>query len=222
MSRKECNNCTTKPTLAPFNTVDKPKLANVSASMSSSLRIWIIVYSLKQESMLELCLSIAAYVLLWSQIPYIWLTTSWGSHFNSITSLPNPRANSSPTIIDLYSALLLVKGTVCMAYLRISPYGDLSTIPKPDPLTLDAPFINMVQTSGIVHYTKTASFAARDIILAPKSATKSAKAYDMIAVYGLYLISNSLISTAHLAVWPDNSHLWRTFHKGNVITPDIR
>ena len=112
-----------------------------------------------------------------------------------ISRAPTLLASRSPTIRDSYLALLFdalnPKRNDCSI---ISPVGDSSCIPIPDPCFDDAPSTCNLHFS--VFELELSSFGT-------SSMTKSASTCAFELVRGLYSMSYSLSSIAHFASLPD-------------------
>src|SRR3954468_24279923 len=92
-----------------------------------------------------------------------------------------------------YSAMLLVHGVKSRQrmYRSLSPFGDVSTIPAPAPSAFLEPSKCRLQQW---RYGSFYGYWASS-----QSARKSARAYDLIALRGSYLMLWTPITTAHLA-----------------------
>ncbi|KAJ0949978.1 hypothetical protein HanRHA438_Chr01g0044371 [Helianthus annuus] len=102
----------------------------------------------------------------------------------------------------------------------MSPCGDFSSMPSPVPLTFEDPSVCSIQGSLVSSscWTSNSASFCRSLL---KSATKSASAWDLMAVLGSYLISWALSFTAHLAILPDISGFLRTFLIGKLVLTTI-
>ena len=100
-------------------------------------------------------------------------------------------ANSNPLRRASYLASLLVVW-YCrqVAYLNLSPFGDLNITPIPLAYNVDEP-------STLTTYFRTSSTSSSSLRFGLNFAIKSANTCALIAFLGWYLKSNSLSSMAH-------------------------
>ena len=116
-----------------------------------------------------------------------------------------------------YSASLLdVWNPNLSAYSMSIPYGEVRIRPAPLPCTFEAPSTESFQVEGSV-----ATWASLVGSADANSMKKSAKTYPFIAVFGLYLISNSLSSVAHFISLPEVSSLCSTCFIGYSVGTSI-
>ena len=91
------------------------------------------------------------------------------------------------------------------AYSMSIPYGEVRIRPAPLPYPLEAPSTESFQIErSVVVWASLAGSAEVNSMM------KSAKTYPFIAVFGLYLMSNSLSSMAHFISLPEVSCLCNT------------
>ena len=112
-----------------------------------------------------------------------------------------------------YSASLLdVRNPNLSAYSMSIPSGEVRIRPAPLPCAFEAPSTESFQVERSVAVW--ASFAGSADV---NSMKKSTKTYPFIAVFGLYLISNSLSSMAHFISLPEVSGLCNTCFIGYFV-----
>ena len=153
-----------------------------------------------------------------SYSPWNWLVTNCESLKALISRAPTLRASRRPAIRDSYLASLFdalnPRQNDCSI---ISPVGDSSCIPIPDPCLDEAP--------------STCNFHAWEFNFAlssfgTSSITKSANTCAFELVRGFYSISYSLSLIAHFANLPDWLGLWSTARRGcdvmTVIECDLK
>src|SRR5215216_7140824 len=110
-----------------------------------------------------------------------------------------------------YSAILfVVVKWICNTYRSLSPWGDLSTTPAPEPPRALDPSKYRVQYSDSGRVIFSFVFV--------QSATKSARIWDLIVVQGLYSISKAESSMPHLATHPVASLLLIMSLMGALLT----
>ena len=116
-----------------------------------------------------------------------------------------------------YSASLLdVWNPNLSAYSMSIPYGEVRIRPAPLPCAFEAPSTESFQVERSV-----AAWASLAGSADANSMTKSAKTCCFIAVFGLYLISNSLSSMAHFISFPEVSSLCNTCFIGYYVGTSI-
>ena len=114
-----------------------------------------------------------------------------------------------------YSASLLWNPNLS-AYSISIPFGEVRIRPAPLPCAFEAPSIDSFQVERSV-----ATWASLVGSADANSMTKSAKTCPFIAVFGLYLISNSLSSMAHFINLPEVSGLCNTCFIGYYVGTSI-
>ena len=128
---------------------------------------------------------------------------------------PISLARLRPAIIASYSASLFVAlKPQLIAVSRVSPFGEVRTIPSQLPLKLLKPSMCRV-------HIPSCGPSAYSWMLGVKSVMKSVNTYDLIVVRGWKVMSNSLSSTAHFASLPNNSGLCNMVLIGNVVNIGI-
>ena len=116
-----------------------------------------------------------------------------------------------------YSASLLkVRNPNLSAYSMSIPSGEVRIRPAPLPCAFDAPSTKSFLMEGLVSVWAFSAGSAE-----VNSMTKSAKIYPFIAVFGLYLMSNSLSSMAHFINLPKVFGLCNTCFIGYSVGTSI-